>query len=152
MFRDRSDHRLRKNCIMSRMKLYWERLSEQRGVKYNLLQFSSIQLLNRVRLFVTHESQHARTPCPSPTPGVYSNSCPSSQWCHPAISSSVVPFSSCPQSLPAPGSFPVSQPFVTGGQSIGVSASAPVLWRVTLIYSRSNQTGDILRAGKNHNV
>ena len=56
-----------------------------------------------------HESQHTRTPCPSPTPGVYSNSCPSSQWCHPAILSSVIPFSSCPQSLPASGSFPMSQ-------------------------------------------
>ena len=68
-----------------------------------------------------HESQHARPPCPSPTPGVYPNSCPSSRWCHPAISSSVVPFSSCPQSLPASGSFPVSQSFAWGGQSIGVS-------------------------------
>ena len=58
-----------------------------------------------------HELQHARPPCPSPTPGVYSNSCPSSRWCHPAISSSVVPFSSCPQSLPASGSFPMSQLF-----------------------------------------
>ena len=74
-----------------------------------------------------HESQHARTPCPSPTPGVYSNSCPSSQWCHPAISSSVVPFSSCPQSLLASGSFPMSQLFAQGGQSFGVSASASVL-------------------------
>ena len=76
----------------------------------------------------THEPQHARPPCPSPTPGVYSNSCPSSQWCHPAISSSVVPFSSCPQSLPTSGFFPVSQLFSWGGgQSTGVSASAPVL-------------------------
>ena len=74
-----------------------------------------------------HESQHARTPCPSPTPGVYSNSCSSSQWCHPAISSPVVPFSSCPQSLPASGSFPMSQLFEWGGQSTGVSASALVL-------------------------
>ena len=74
-----------------------------------------------------HESQHARPPCPSPTPGVYPNSCPSSQWCHPAISSSVVPFSSCPQPLPASGSFPMYQPFTWGGQSIGVSASASVL-------------------------
>ena len=74
-----------------------------------------------------HESQHARPPCPSPTPGVYSNLCPSSWWCHPAISSSVVPFSSCPQSLPASGSFPMSQHFTRGGQSIGVSASASVL-------------------------
>ena len=73
-----------------------------------------------------HESQHARPPCPSPTPRVYPNSCPLSQWCHPAISSSVVPFSSCPQSLPASGSFPMSQLFTWGGQSIGVSASASV--------------------------
>ena len=74
-----------------------------------------------------HESQHTRPPCPSPTPGVYSNSCPSSRWCHPAISSSVVPFSSCPDSLPASGSFPMSQLFSWGGQSTGVSASASVL-------------------------
>ena len=67
-----------------------------------------------------HESQHARPPCPSPTPGVYSNSCPSSWWCHPAISSSVIPFSSFPQSLPASGSFPMSQLFAWGHQSIGV--------------------------------
>ena len=65
-----------------------------------------------------HESQHARPPCPSPTPGVHSNSRPSSQWCHPAISSSVVPFSSCPQSLPASESFPMSQLFAWGGWSI----------------------------------
>ena len=68
-----------------------------------------------------HESQHARPPCPSPTPGVHSDSCPSSQWCHLAISSSVVPFSSCPQSLPASESFPMSQLFAWGGQSTGVS-------------------------------
>ena len=73
-----------------------------------------------------HECQHARPPCPSQTPGVYSNSCPSSWWCHPAISSSVIPFSSCLQSLPASGSFPMSQLFAWGGQSIGVSASASV--------------------------
>ena len=66
-------------------------------------------------------------PCPSPTPGTYSNACPFSQWCHPTISSSVIPFSSCPQSFPASGSFPVSQFFASGGQSIGVSASASVL-------------------------
>ena len=71
-----------------------------------------------------HESQHARPPCPSPTPGVHSNSRPSSWWCHPAISSSVVPFSSCPQSLPASESFPMSQLFAWGGQSTGVSALA----------------------------
>ena len=72
----------------------------------------------------SHESQHARLPCPSSTPGVHSTSRPSSPWCHPAISSSVVPFSSCPQSLPASESFPMSQLFAWGGQSIGVSASA----------------------------
>ena len=74
-----------------------------------------------------HESQHIRHPCPSQTPGVYSNSCPLSRWCHPAISSSVIPFSSCPQSLQASGSFPMNQLFAWGGQSIGVSASASVL-------------------------
>ena len=68
-----------------------------------------------------HESQHPRPPCPSPTPGVYSYSCPSSQWCHPAISSFVVPFSSCSQFFPASASFPVSQLFASGGQSTGVS-------------------------------
>ena len=74
-----------------------------------------------------HESQHARPLCPPPTPRVYSNSCPSSQWCHPAISSSVVPFSSCSQSLPASESFPMSQLFIWGGQSTGVSALASFL-------------------------
>ena len=70
-----------------------------------------------------HESQHARPPCPSPTPGVHPNSCASNRWCHPASSSSVIPLSPCSQSLPAPGSFPMSQLFEWGGQSIGVSAS-----------------------------
>ena len=74
-----------------------------------------------------HELQHARPPCPSPTPGVHPNSCPSSRWCHPAISSSVVPFSSCPQLLPASDSFPMSQLLTSGGQSTGVSALASVL-------------------------
>ena len=74
-----------------------------------------------------HELQHARPPCPSPTLGACSNSCPSSQWCHPAISSSVVPFSSCLQSFPASGSFPMSQFFTSGGPSIGALASASVL-------------------------
>ena len=74
-----------------------------------------------------YESQHTRPPCPSPTPGVYSNSCPSSRWFHPTISSSVVPFSSCSQSLPASRSFPMSQLFAWGGQSIGVSALTSVL-------------------------
>ena len=73
-----------------------------------------------------HALQHARLPCPSPTPGAYSNSCPSNRWCHPTISSSVIPFS-CFQSFSTWGSFPVTQFFASGGQSIGVSASAPVL-------------------------
>ena len=85
-----------------------------------------------------HESQHARPPCPSPTPGVHSNSRPSSRWCHPAISSSVVPFSSCPQSLPVSESFPMSQPFAWGGQSIGVSASASFLPKNTQDWSLYN--------------
>ena len=74
-----------------------------------------------------HESQHTRPPCPSPTPRVHSESHPSSRWCHPAISSSVVPFSCCPQSLPESEPFPMSHLFAWGGQSIGVSASASVL-------------------------
>ena len=74
-----------------------------------------------------HESQHARPPCPSPTPRVHPNPCPLSQWCHPTILSSVVPFSSCPQSSPASGSFPMNQLFASGGPSIGVSASRSVL-------------------------
>ena len=84
-----------------------------------------------------HESQHTRPPCPSPTPRVHSDSCPSSRWCHPAISSCVVPFFSCPQSLPPSGSFPVSQLFAWGGQSIGVSASALLflLWLHPFILS-----------------
>ena len=88
-----------------------------------------------------HESQHTRPPCPSPTPRVYSNSSPSSRWRHPAISSSVVPFSSCPQSLPASGSFPMSQFFAWGGQSIGVSASASVLPMNTQDWSPLGWTG-----------
>ena len=75
----------------------------------------------------SHEPQHTRPPCPSPTPGVYPNSCPLSQWCHPTISSSVLPFSFCPQSSPASGSFQMSQIFASGGQSIRVSPSISVL-------------------------
>ena len=88
---------------------------------------SSIQSFSHVRLFVTHGLQHARPPCPSPTPRAYSNSCPLNPWCHPTISSSVVPFFSCPQSFPASGSFQMSQFFTSGGQSVGVSTSASVL-------------------------
>ena len=90
------------------------------------IQFSSVQFSHSVvsNSLPPHEFQHTRHPCPSPTPGVHSNSCPSSQWCHPAISSSVIPFSSCPQSFPASESFPMSQLFAWGGQSTGVSALA----------------------------
>ena len=88
-----------------------------------------------------HEPQHARPPCPSQTPRVHPNPCPSSRWCHPTISSSVVPFSSCPQSFPASGSFPVSQLFTSGGQSIGVSASASVFPMNTQDWSPSGWTG-----------
>ena len=88
------------------------------------VQFSRSAMSDSLR---PHELQHARPPCPSPIPGVYPNPCLSSRWCHPAILSSVVPFSSCPQSLPASGSFPMSQLFTWGGQSVGVSASASVL-------------------------
>ena len=87
-----------------------------------------------------HESQHTRPPCPSQTPGVHPNSCPSSQWCHPAISSSIVPFS-CPQSLPASGSFPMSQLFASGGQSIAVSTSTLVLPMNTQDWSPLEWTG-----------
>ena len=105
-------------------------------------QSSSVQLLSCVQLFATpYELQHSRPPCPSPTPRVYSNSRPSSQWCHPAVSSSVIPFSSCPQSLPALGSFPMSQLFTWGGQSTGVSASASVLPMNTQDWSPLEWTG-----------
>ena len=95
-----------------------------------------------------HESQHPRPPCPIQTPRVYSNSCPSSWWCHPAISSPVVPFSSCPQSLQASGSLPMSQLFAWGGQSIGVSASASVLPVNTQDWSPSGWTGWISSQSK----
>ena len=90
--------------------------------------FSSVQFNHSVvsDSLWPHEPQHARPPCSSPIPRVHPNPCPSSWWCHPTISSSVVPFSSCLQSFPASGSFPMSQFFTSGGQSIGVSASASV--------------------------
>ena len=88
-----------------------------------------------------HESQHTRPPCPSPTPGVHLDSCPLSQWCHPAISSCVVPFSSCPQSFPASESFPMSQLFPWGGQSTGVSAWASFLPKKSQGWCPSERTG-----------
>ena len=106
-------------------------------------QFSSVQFSHSVmsNSLWPHELQHAKLLCPSPTPGVYSNSCPSSRWSHPAISSSVVPFSSCPQSLPASESFPMSQLFTWGGQSIRVSALASVLPMNTQDWSPLGWTG-----------
>ena len=106
-----------------------------------MLQFSSVQSLSRVRLSATPWIAACQAPCPSPTPGVHSDSHPSSQWCHPAISSSVVPFSSCPQSLPASESLPMSQLFSWDGQSIGVSASASVLPVNTQDWSPLGWTG-----------
>ena len=91
------------------------------SVQFSSVQFSRSVVSDALR---THESQHARPPCPSPSPGVHSDSRPSSPSCHPAISSWVVPFSSCPQSLPASESFPMSQLFTSGGQSTGASALA----------------------------
>ena len=106
-------------------------------------EFSSVQFGRSVvsDSLWPHESQHARPPCPSPTPGVHSDSRPSSQWCHPAISSSIVPFSSCPQSLPASKSFPMSQLFAWGGWSTGVSALASFLPKKSQGWSPSEWTG-----------
>ena len=95
-----------------------------------------------------HESQHTRPPCPSPSPGVHSDSRPSSQWCHPAISYLVVPFSSCPQSLPVSESFPMSQLFAWGGQSTGVSALASVPPKKSPGWSPSEWTGWIFLQSK----
>ena len=97
-----------------------------------LIQFSSVQSLSHVRLFATPWTA-ARPPCPSPTPRIHPNSCPLSQWCHPTVSSSLVPFPSCPQSFPASGSFQMSELFASGGQSIGVSASTSILPVMVLI-------------------
>ena len=98
-------------------------------IKDTRLYYSSVQFSRSVVAdsLWPHGLQHARPPCPSPAPGVYPNSCPLSQWCHPTISSSVAPFSSCPQSPPASRSFPMSQLFTSGDQSIGVSDSTSVL-------------------------
>ena len=106
-------------------------------------QFSSVQFSRSVMSdsLRPHEPQHARPPCPSPTPRVHPNSCALSRWCHSAISSSVVPFSSCPQSLPASESFPMSQLFTWGGQSTGVSALASFLPKKSRGWSPSEWTG-----------
>ena len=99
------------------------------SIRYSHYPWSSVQFSGSVvsDSLQPHEPQHARFPCPSPTPEVHPNPCPLTRWCHPTISSSAVPFSSCPQSFPASGSFQMSQLFASGGQGIGVSASTSVL-------------------------
>ena len=110
-------------CPISKSKTFQYKCQGSVLGQSSVSQFSHSVVSDSLR---PHEP-HTRPPCPSPTPGVYSNSCPLSRWCHPAISSSVIPFSSCPQSFPASRSFPMSQLFSWGGQNIGVSASASVL-------------------------
>ena len=114
-----SDHEL----LIAKFRLKWKEVGIANR-PFSSVQFSHSVVSDSLR---PHDLQHARPPCPSPTPRVHSNSRPSSRWCHPAISSSVIPFSSCPQSLPASGSFPMSQLFIWGSQSIGVSALESVL-------------------------
>ena len=126
-------------CIATSNRSYWD--GEQLLVKFWTkcsVPFSHSVMSNSLR---PRESQYARPPCPSPTRGGHSNSCPSSQWCHPAIPSSVIPFSSCLQSLPAAGSFPMSQLFAWDGQSTGVSASVSVLLMNTQDWSPLGWTG-----------
>ena len=113
-------------------------LSWQKWLFFSSVQFSRSVVSDSLQ---PHELQQARPPCPSPTPGVHPNPCPSSRWCHPTISSSVFPFSSCPQPLPASGSFPMSQLFTSGGQNIGVSASTSALPMNTQDWSPLGWTG-----------
>ena len=113
-------------------------LQSPSAVIFSSVQFSRSVVSDSLR---PHESQHARPPCPSPTPRVHSDSRPSTQWCHPPISSSGIPFSSCPQSLPASESFPMSQLFAWGGQSTGVSALASFLPKKSQGWSPSEWTG-----------
>ena len=112
---------------------------KHKGHMWPSVQFSSVtQLCLTLR---PHEPQYARPPCPSPTPGIHSNPCPLSRWCHPTMLSSVIPFSSCPQSFPTSGSFQMSQLFTLDGRSIGVSASTSVLPMNTQDWSPSGWTG-----------
>ena len=115
-----------------------------------LYQFSSVA--HPCLTLLPHGLQHARPPCTSPTPGVHTNPCPLCRWCHPTISSSVVPFSSCPQSFPASGSFQMSQHSTSGGQSIGVSASTSVLPMNTQDWSPLGWTGWISLQSKGLSV
>ena len=124
-------------------KFFQRRYTNTQQVHEKVLKISSVQFSLSVvsDSLQLHESQHTRPPCPSPTPRVHSNSCPLSQWCHPTLSSSVIPFSSCPQSLPASESSPMSQLFAWGGQSTGVSALASVLPKNTQNGSPLEWTG-----------
>ena len=119
-----------------------QEVSKNSSVQFSSVQFSSVQFSRSImsHSLRPHELQHTRPLCPSPTSGVHSNSCPLSRWCHPGVSSSVVP-SSCPQSLPASESFPMSQLFPWGGQSIGVSALASVPPKKFQGWSPSEWTG-----------
>ena len=116
----------------------WEGSWKGRGYMYSSVQFSCSVVSGSLQ---PYGLQHARPPCPSPTPGVHPNPCPLSRWCHQTISSSVIPFSSCPQSFPTSESFPLSQLFTSGGQSIGVSASTSVLKMNTQDWSPLGWTG-----------
>ena len=128
-----------KDCIVHEVTKSWTWLRDvycSLSVQFSSVQFSRLVVSDSLQ---PHESQHTRPPYPSPTCGVYPNPCPLSQWCHPTISSSVIPF--CPQSFPASGSFQMSQLFTSGGQSIGVSASTSVLPMNTQDWSPLGRTG-----------
>ena len=131
------------NPSSSNKHIWWIISDDDNKGVISSVQFSSVQFSHSVMSDSLRpcESQHARPPCPSPTPGVHSDSRTSSQWCHPAISSSVVPLSFCPQSLPASETFPMSQLFAWGGQSTGVSALASFLPKKSQGWSPSKRTG-----------
>ena len=139
---DKTKSKIKYTCWkwVAKIQCYWINYEQDNGLqeKFSSIQFSHSVVSNSLR---PYEPQHARPPCPSPTPGVHPNPCPLSRWCHPAISSSVIPFSSCPQSLPASGSFPMSQLFISDGQSIRVSASTSVLPMNTQDWSPLGWTG-----------
>ena len=149
----RNSHRYREQIVARRERHQgdewngWRKLVQTSSYKINyrdeMHSGSSVQFCHSVvsNSLRTHELQHARPPCPSPIPGVCSNSCPSSWWCHPTISSSVIHFSSRPRYFPASGSFQMSQLFASGGQSIGVSASTSVLPVNTQDWSPLGWTG-----------
>ena len=124
------------------------RILQARALEWVAISFSNawnwkvkVKLLSHVWLLATPWTAACQPPCPSPTPGVYSNSCPLSWWCHLTILSSVVPFSSCPKSFPASGSFQMSQLFTSGGQNIGISASTSVVPMNTQDWSHLGSTG-----------